>query len=221
MAGLHFSIKENDMKKIILLASALLLSAQAQAAIISGGTIINAVSIQEDSVTNFVQEGFNEVQGFELTRDITVDGGTILKGTRVDSHLIFLNTPAGTAKTVDSQTWTFSGDILGVMSDRAGSLLTGTNDILAAFSTYFSIQGEGTLGPFDALGLEQNNYATGSLDGYLFSGAELKLRMAVTEPGDWIRVVTVSEVPVPAALFLFAPALMGFLGLRRKSKLAA
>jgi hypothetical protein len=42
--------------------------------------------------------------------------------------------------------------------------------------------------------------------------------MVVTEPGDWIRVVTVSEVPVPAALWLFAPALMGFLGLRRKSK---
>jgi len=29
--------------------------------------------------------------------------------------------------------------------------------------------------------------------------------------------LTVSAVPVPAALFLFAPALLGFLGLRRKS----
>ena len=33
--------------------------------------------------------------------------------------------------------------------------------------------------------------------------------------------VTVSAVPVPAALFLFAPALLGFLGLRRKATLAA
>ena len=32
--------------------------------------------------------------------------------------------------------------------------------------------------------------------------------------------VKVSAVPVPAALFLFAPALLGFLGLRRKSALA-
>ena len=32
--------------------------------------------------------------------------------------------------------------------------------------------------------------------------------------------VNISEVPVPAALFLFAPALLGFLGLRRKSALA-
>ena len=30
-----------------------------------------------------------------------------------------------------------------------------------------------------------------------------------------------AEVPVPAALFLFAPALLGFLGLRRKSSVAA
>ena len=31
----------------------------------------------------------------------------------------------------------------------------------------------------------------------------------------------VTAVPVPAALFLFAPALLGFMGLRRKAKLAA
>ena len=36
-----------------------------------------------------------------------------------------------------------------------------------------------------------------------------------------LRLATgVSEVPVPAALWLFAPALMGFLTLRRKAKLA-
>lgn len=33
--------------------------------------------------------------------------------------------------------------------------------------------------------------------------------------------IDVSEVPVPAALFLFAPALLGFLGLRRKAAVAA
>ncbi|GLP99629.1 MAG TPA: hypothetical protein EYM37_08870 [Methylophaga aminisulfidivorans] len=33
--------------------------------------------------------------------------------------------------------------------------------------------------------------------------------------------VSVSAVPVPAALFLFAPALLGFLGLRRKTAVAA
>lgn len=44
---------------------------------------------------------------------------------------------------------------------------------------------------------------------------------------DWAKLTVegeycppVSEVPVPAAAFLFAPALLGFMGLRRKSKQA-
>jgi hypothetical protein len=32
---------------------------------------------------------------------------------------------------------------------------------------------------------------------------------------------SVSEIPVPAVLWLFSPALIGFLSLRRKSKLEA
>ena len=32
--------------------------------------------------------------------------------------------------------------------------------------------------------------------------------------------VEISEVPLPASLFLFAPALLGFMGLRRKTKLS-
>jgi hypothetical protein len=202
------------MKKIILLASALLLSAQAQAAIVNGPDIIAAVSVQEDSPTNTAQQGFNEQQGVVLSRDITVDGGTIAKGTRVDSHLIFLNT-SGNTRADDAQKWLFSGNIIGVMSNKSGSLMNDSNDLLAAFNNYFTT---GSSLPFNAAGLEQNNIATG--DGYLVSGALLGLRMVVTEPGDWIRVVTVSEVPVPAALFLFAPALLGFLGLRKKAKAA-
>lgn len=212
MAGLHFSEKENDIKKIILFASAVLMSFQAQAAIVSGPDIIAAVSVQEDSPTNSAQQGFDELQGVVLSRTINVDGGTIAKGTKVDSHLIFLNTQ-GNTRADDRKRWVFSGDIIGVMSNKSGSLMGDSNDLLAAFNDYFTT---GSSLPFNAAGLEQNNIATG--DGYTVLGAVLDLRMVVTEPGDWIRVVTVSEVPVPAALWLFAPALMGFLGLRRKSK---
>ena len=200
------------MKKIILFASALLMSFQAQAAIVSGPDIIAAVSVQEDSPTNTAQQGFDELQGVVLSRTINVDGGTIAKGTKVDSHLIFLNTQGGT-RADDRKRWVFSGDIIGVMSNESGSLMNDSNDLLAAFNDYFTT---GSSLPFNAAGLEQNNIATG--DGYTVLGAVLDLRMVVTEPGDWIRVVTVSEVPVTAALWLFAPALMGFLGLRRKSK---
>lgn len=45
--------------------------------------------------------------------------------------------------------------------------------------------------------------------------------VAETYTLDNLRYGLHTAVPVPAALFLFAPALLGFLGLRRKSALAA
>tara|TARA_R110001583_G_scaffold171120_4_gene324642 strand:- start:4612 stop:5232 length:621 start_codon:yes stop_codon:yes gene_type:complete len=202
------------MKKILGLFSILLLSFQAQAALVSGPDIIAAVSVQEDSPTNTAQQAFNEKQSVLLGSAINVDGGTIAAGTLVDSHLIFLNTQGSTRKD-DSQTWGFDGAILGVMSNSNGSLMKNTNNLFAAFNDYFTT---GSSLPFSAAGLEQNNINTG--DGYFIHGLLLDLRMVVTEPGDWIRVITasVSEVPIPAAAFLFAPALLGFMGLRRKAK---
>lgn len=194
------------------------MSMQTQAAIVSGPDIIAAVSVQEDSPTNTAQQGFNEKQGVILTSDIAVDGGTIAKGMKVDSHLIFLNTKTGSA--YDRQKWVFSGTILGVMSQQNGNMLMNSNSQLAAFNNYFAIPGLGTLGPFSAQGLEQMNLEAINQDGYAVSGNMLDLAMYVKEPGDWVRVVTVSEVPVPAALWLFAPALAGLVGLRRKSKTA-
>ncbi len=196
------------MKKFIFLLSALLLSAQAHAALVSvtgAGEIIAAVSVQEDSPTNTQQQGFNEQQGVLLTSDVNVDGGVVTAGTRVDSQLIFLNSQGDTLIDTNAS-WTFDGVIVGVMSDRNGTLMTASDSLFAAFNDYFTT---GTSAPFGAQGLE-------GADAYTVSGNTLDLRMLVTEPGDWIRVLTVSEVPVPAALFLFAPALLGFLGLRRK-----
>jgi hypothetical protein len=42
----------------------------------------------------------------------------------------------------------------------------------------------------------------------------------VTEPGDWIRVITASAVPVPAAVWLFGTALLGFIGMSRKTNVS-
>ncbi|PHS31862.1 MAG: hypothetical protein COA95_05085 [Methylophaga sp.] len=200
------------MKKFLVLLSALLLSVQVQAALVSvtggGEILLTALNVQEDAETNDHQQGFNEQQGVLIGgAGVNVDSGSVAAGMRVDSHLIFLNTPSGTPVTDTGSTWVFSGNIIGVMSDIDGGLMAATDGIFAAFNTYFAdVGGSG----FANQGLE------GSFDGYAFSGNVLKLSMRVTEPGDWIRVITVSAVPVPAALFLFAPALLGFLGLRRK-----
>ena len=197
------------MKKFLILLSALLLSVSAQAALVGvagDGEIIAAVSVQEDSPTNTLQQGFNEKQGVLLGSAVNVDGGgTVAAGTRVDSHLIFLNSRGNTRIDTEAR-WGFDGNIVGVMSDAGGLLMTATDSLFAAFNDYFTT---GSSAPFTAQGLEGS-------DGYSVSGNTLELSMLVTEPGDWIRVLTVSQVPVPAALFLFAPALLGFLGLRRK-----
>ena len=66
--------------------------------------------------TNTMQQGFDEMQNVLLGADLTVDGGVIAAGTRVNSHMIFLNTE-GFAAVRETVRWTFDGTILGVMSD--------------------------------------------------------------------------------------------------------
>jgi len=181
---------------------------QVQAALVSvtgDGEIISAISVQEDSVTNTLQQGFNEKQGVDITGTIDIDGGT-LSNVKVDSHLIFLNTASGSLDT--DADWTFDGLIVGVLSDQDGVYMTDTDGQFAAFSDYFTT---GTPAPFITQGLESN-------DSYSIAGNVLSMNMRVSEPGDWVRVVTVSAVPIPAAALLFAPALLGFMGLRRKPK---
>ncbi|PHS69736.1 MAG: hypothetical protein COB23_05595 [Methylophaga sp.] len=197
------------MKKTILILTALLFSVQAQAALVGtlGGKIIGAVSIQEDSPTNRRQQGFDEQQGVLLTKMIKVDGGFIAKGTKVDSHIIFFNTK-GNKYGASKALWKFDGQILGVMSDKKGRLMNKTNDIFAAFDDYFTT---GKSLPFNAAGMEGR-------DGYFINAMVLGVFMEVTEPGDWIRVITASAVPIPAAIWLFGSALLGFVGMRRRSK---
>ena len=207
--------------KHLLLLTAMLFAANSQAALVavSGkGKIVSPKSVQEDYPVNWKQWGFDEQQGVVLTRDVDVDDTTILKGTKVDSHLIFLNSK-GKKKLKKTAKWTFDGDIIGVMSDRYGTLINKSNDLFAAFGDYFT---KGKTLPFKGAGFE------GSIDDYLLNsfGAPtmLKVTMKVREPGDWIRVLTlskdVSPVPVPAAAWLLAPALIGFMGLRKKANKA-
>lgn len=193
----------------------------------SGGTgpaIIGAPSdILEDLVTNTGMEGFDEAQNVLLTAPLSVDGGTIAAGTRVDSHMIFLNSLGSTRISHYDVDWTFSGRILGVMSDSGGTLEAASSSFLGAPGTNYTTPGAGTgaAAPFTARGLESNNGTGIGGEGYSVAGNVLTLGMVVTEPGDWVRVVT-APIPVPAALPLLAGALGGLGLLRgRKAKSAA
>jgi hypothetical protein len=146
-------------------------------------------------VSNWFQQGFNEKQQVTTTKAWSVDGGgTIPQGTTyVNSHMIFLNDPGIPVKTMSHSNvvWTFDFPIIGVMSDSGGNFeAASTPDFGAAATNYTnfptacgSIPPSDRAAPFAARGLE-------GADQYSVLGNTLTLSMTVTQPGDWIRVLT-------------------------------
>ncbi|WLE98702.1 MAG: hypothetical protein QTN59_07635 [Candidatus Electrothrix communis] len=144
--------------------------------------------VNDDAAWNTSMEGFDEQQGITLEEDINVDGGSIAAGTTVSSHMIFLNTGPGNNYNWYSHfdvSWTFDGEVLGVMSDRGGTREVATSELLGAAGTSYPASG------FDARGMEGKNMGpSGPGEGYSIADNTLKVGMIVSEPGDWIRVVT-------------------------------
>ncbi len=177
-------------KSVIPFAAAIALlvalASTAAAVVVSGGTIIPApASVVNSSASggasNFQQEVFNERQGVVLPAPLAVDSGVIPAGTVVDSHMIFLNLPDGAPAPVFDvgRVWTFANPIIGVMSDRNGTLEVASSPVLGAPGTVYPAA------PFGARGLE-------GADSYSVSGSTITVTMGVSQPGDWIRVVTAS-----------------------------
>ena len=90
--------------------------------------------------------------------------------------------------------------ILGLITTTAG--LLASDAILGAATVYANFYGRG---------LESNDLAN---TGY--AGNTLTTALRVSQPGDWMRVVTVATVPVPAAGGLLVVALGGLSALRRR-----
>ncbi|HET7875536.1 MAG TPA: PEP-CTERM sorting domain-containing protein [Methylomirabilota bacterium] len=187
---------------LVMAGSVLLSPHNSDALVIAGPDIIPAPpSVIDDppGATNDHQQAFNERQGVLLAVPLAVDSGFIPAGTLVNSHMIFLNTD-GPVFASDIQTWTFDGIILGVMSDNGGTLEAASSALLGALGTIYPAA-------FPNRGLETN-------DSYLVAGNAITLRDSVTEPGDWIRVITQAQrVPEPSTLLLLGTGTFGLLGL--------
>lgn len=182
-------------------------------------------SILDDTAINTGMQGFNEAQNVVTTVAHGIDGGgSIAAGSRVDSHMIFLNSLGGSALSHFDVIWTFSGEILGIMSDPGGTLESASTFELGNPGTNYTstFPGSGPAAPFNARGLESNNGGGGPFpaDGYsLIAPNQLLVGMSVTEPGDWIRVVTATPVPTPSTITLLGVVLAGLglgLGLNRR-----
>jgi hypothetical protein len=142
--------------------------------------------VLNDMVTNLAQQGFDEVQGVVTSADYNFDDGVIPEGTLVDSHMIFLNAPPGPNiyQRDGGVTWTFSGPIIGVMSDSNGNYEVASTPELGVPDTNYPAAG------FAARGLDSG-------DSYTIAGNQLILGMGVDpDAGDWIRVITAPTAPI-------------------------
>jgi hypothetical protein len=191
------------MFPILTLLAFIVFVGQASALLIGADPYIIAApaDVRDDAAIDDRQLAFNEIQNFTLLDNLAVDGGFIAAGTNVDSHMIFLNTDGRTSAN-DTHTWFFDGTILGVMSDQSGSLEVASSGFLGAPGTIYPDA------PFNARGLEGNDW-------YQVSGDSIEVFMRVTEPGDWIRVVT-TPVPEPSTMFLLGSGLIGLAWYGRK-----
>jgi hypothetical protein len=173
----------------------------------AGGTLPAIVAAPSDALddiaTNTGMQGFNEAQGVLTMVAHAVDGGSIAAGTLVDSHMIFLNSAGDASLRHYDVIWTFDYPIIGVMSDIGGNMEAASTFELGAPGTNYTttFPGSGPAAPFPNRGLEpypQDWYT-------ILTPYTLGVNMHVTEPGDWMRVVT--QVPAPGAV------LLGMLGL--------
>lgn len=192
---------------------------RAEAALTGGPDVIPAPPSVLDSdranppgATNDHQQAFDEGKGVVLKAPLQVDKGTIRAGTMVDSHMIFLNVPDGAAGATDlNKTWTFSQPVIGVMSDGDGKLEAQSSGILGAPGTAYPQS-------FAARSIELAAGSSGrgaggvTEDGYTVNGNSITVGMAVSQPGDWIRVVTRSDPSANLSVEKRAPDAVMILG---------
>ena len=159
--------------------------------------IPNPPDLTNQCVTNQGMQGFNEKQQVTTSTAYSVDkGGTIPGGTTfVNSHMIFMNQPSGIVSplTHSGVTWTFDFPIIGVMSDSGGTFEAASTPDFGAVGTNYSsfptscgtskITTGDQVAPYPARGIEGD-------DTYTVAGNTITLNLGISQPGDWVRVLT-------------------------------
>ncbi len=154
--------------------------------------------------------GLDENQSVNITTDLSVNiladglgGGTnpgvISNGSIVASHYIFFDPLNATTQTGNIS---FDANIIGIITSRDN--LLASDLLLNSDVTYLNPLARGLESREDSVSI--TNLTTITVD------------WKASTPGDYIRVLTVSPVPVPAAVWLFGSGLIALAGISRRKK---
>lgn len=159
--------------------------------------LLLSVSVNAATLTFGTQSASNASQSVDVASGSTVlGGGVVSEGAGTWSSLFNLYSDVDTYATIE---WSFNP----TAKFTSGKLGFTSEADYPVYTTLIDITGDTSFTVFLAGGV---NYAVDILDA----------------ARDVFKYdVSVSAVPVPAALFLFAPALLGLLGLRRKNAVTA
>ena len=136
---------------------------------------------------------------FNVVADLALDFGGLSAGQKIESHFVFFDPKGGT----DMEGYVdFDSDIIGVAALTA---LVNATDIYGNPAITYLTPG--------LRGLENN-------DIFGVNGNRLTIDWRASTPGDFIRVFTVSEVPLPAAAWVFLAGLGGLAARLRRKKQA-
>ncbi len=117
----------------------------------------------------------------------------------------------------ENQSIELDSEILGFRIDKKRYFKLVSHELFTAFNHDVVLSEKLALGFVE---FKNNNFNND--DNNLIMGELLKLRRYVIEQDDWLddKVIASPTVSIPAALWLFAPVLVGFMGLPKQSRQA-
>lgn len=193
-----------------IFAAALGLVSPASAATITALNADSIVGVAPAQVANSlygnndgITVAFNEASGVVIEDDITLGRQFLKAGTVVDSHLLYHDRFSGTEYISSFPSFSFSESILAVIV---------TTLELNATHSIFGAPGSEYLSAYGYFGLETDERKEIAVTEF-----GVDARFTVNQGFDAVRVLTIAQVPVPAAGFLLLGGL-GALGLMRRRR---
>jgi hypothetical protein len=190
----------------------------AHGAIISVTGTISIESSPYPSPSDSVIFVFDEQQGVAFVTTQGLDFGTISGGTIVDSHYLQFD-PFSPTGSVGTGTVTFDGTIIGIILSTDFLNADLSPDVTGTSDTYFGL--ENSLGSYP-MGSPPENRGLGSPGDEVSDSLGLNtltidsLDVPAAGSLDGIRVLTLTAVPIPPAVWLFGSALGLLAWIRRK-----